>query len=232
MAAGRGNIQIDEANVTVLMEAGDIAGIAAASFDVKGPTGSLLIGVDQKSTCSLVFMESSPTLQTLSDLPIKSNAAYVRYADKLFYVNKAKNELLEIPIDKDSLKKFDTKLNPTKDAKTLHQNQLQDVRSITKHVHLTTALTSESIFRAASLSKAAFAYLVLKLIIANQFNEAKNGLGKFKFPFDLKTPLCKIIPDLASRFPAEDKERAEALTAQHVLSHQTGLPINERNGQS
>lgn len=80
-------------------------------------------------------------------------------------------------------------------------------------------VTEETTFGAASLSKPVFAYLVLKLIEAGEY------------PFNLDKPLCEILP-LDEAFPgliSEDmpEDYKKALTARMVLSHQTGLDINE-----
>ena len=57
------------------------------------------------------------------------------------------------------------------------------------------AVTSETTFGAASLSKPVFAYLILKLIELNKSELAKPKLGQFKYPFDLKTPLYTLFRD-------------------------------------
>jgi CubicO group peptidase (beta-lactamase class C family) len=86
-----------------------------------------------------------------------------------------------------------------------------------------------SAFGAASLSKPIFAYLVLKLITANNANTAKPGLGKFKAPFDLDTPLYEVYPALLNKFRKEDEGKAKSLTTRIVLSHMTGLPITHHD---
>ena len=66
-----------------------------------------------------------------------------------------------------------------------------------------------TIFDAASLSKPVFAYLVLQL--------ADDGL------IDLNAPISRVIPNYFAGDP-----RTASITANHVLSHRTGLP-NWRN---
>ncbi len=99
---------------------------------------------------------------------------------------------------------------------------------------LKTQLNKNSIFRAASLSKPVFAYLVLKLIADNKVNKAKEGVGKFTLPvnvkeFDLDTPLYLVYPEILAKFSENDRKKAELLTARNILSHQSGLPGNQRD---
>jgi CubicO group peptidase (beta-lactamase class C family) len=64
-----------------------------------------------------------------------------------------------------------------------------------------------TLFEAASMSKAVFAYAVLKL--------AERGV------LDLDAPLTKYTP---ARYVPDDTARLDAITARHVLMHATGLP--------
>jgi CubicO group peptidase (beta-lactamase class C family) len=74
-----------------------------------------------------------------------------------------------------------------------------------------TPVTTDTIFWACSLSKPVFAYLVIQLM--------QNGkLGK---DFTLDTPLYNIFDD-PKRF--NNDERRKLITARMVLSHQTGMP--------
>ena len=90
----------------------------------------------------------------------------------------------------------------------------------------------------ASLSKPVFAYLVLKLIEANETHSAEPNLGKFNAEFDLDTPLFTLFRDkngqaildadnpFLKKFDPDHQENAKRITAKMVLSHTTGLHIN------
>lgn len=68
------------------------------------------------------------------------------------------------------------------------------------------AVTPETVFEAASLTKPVVAYTVLRLVERGEL--------------DLDRPLWESLP-----YPRlEEEERARAITARHVLSHTTGLP--------
>lgn len=69
------------------------------------------------------------------------------------------------------------------------------------------AVTNDTIFEAASLSKPVVAYAVLKLVDA----------GKI----DLDVPLNKYLP---GNYDAGDDARINQITARHVLSHTSGFP--------
>jgi D-alanyl-D-alanine-carboxypeptidase/D-alanyl-D-alanine-endopeptidase len=71
-----------------------------------------------------------------------------------------------------------------------------------------------TVFRAASLSKPVFAYLVMKLVDRNLL--------------DLDTPLFRYVPKPVFTYPGYQDlrydRRYEVITARLVLSHQTGFP--------
>lgn len=89
------------------------------------------LGVDvYKNVCSLILTLSPPNKDTLSTLPVKSNTAYVRSGDQLFYINKRKNECIEFKIEKDKLKQLDEAMKPTNEARILAFDEYE-VGSIT-----------------------------------------------------------------------------------------------------
>jgi CubicO group peptidase (beta-lactamase class C family) len=70
------------------------------------------------------------------------------------------------------------------------------------------AVTAETVFEAASLSKPVFAYAVLKLVDAGRL--------------DLDAPLNKYLP--GNYDVAPDEARINQITARRVLTHTTGFP--------
>lgn len=78
----------------------------------------------------LILMQSPPTKETLNDLPTKSNTAYVRAGNQLFYVNKPEGICKEIKIEQNKLKQFDEKLSPTNEARTLSEDELKQISFI------------------------------------------------------------------------------------------------------
>jgi serine/threonine protein kinase len=94
--------------------------------------------------CGLVSMLLPPKKDGLDKLPISSNAAYIySYSNqRLFYVNKAKNELIEIPLDATRLDAFVEAMMPTYEGRILTENELKQVTSLTEHVHNNTSVMS------------------------------------------------------------------------------------------
>ncbi len=79
---------------------------------------------------------------------------------------------------------------------------------------VTTPVGSNTVFRAASLSKPVFAYLVMRLVDRKSI--------------DLDTPLFRYLPEPLFTYPRyrdlRDDRRFATITARWVLSHQTGFP--------
>ncbi len=175
---------------------------------------------------------SPPDSQHLNDLPLKTNTAYLRHNNQLYFVDKQKKECTLITEDPDQLREFDEKMRCASskpgEERELGAEELALITSITGHTRGETPIPiqDDTVFGAASLSKPVFAYLVLKLIELNKNNP--EGLGKFTLPpgvekFDLDTPLSKILPP-GDRYRAAHGE-PYALTTRLSLSHQSGLPI-------
>jgi CubicO group peptidase (beta-lactamase class C family) len=75
------------------------------------------------------------------------------------------------------------------------------------------AVTDDTVFEAASLSKPVFAYAVLKLVDEGKMN--------------LDTPLSKYLP---GPYDVKDDDRVNKITARFVLSHRTGFRNWRNNG--
>jgi CubicO group peptidase (beta-lactamase class C family) len=83
--------------------------------------------------CDLVSISTSPNKSTLDTLPIQSNSAYIRSSDRLFYVDKTNKICSELSISKATLESFDKELSPANEARTLSENELQKITSMTGH---------------------------------------------------------------------------------------------------
>lgn len=105
-----------------------------------------------KTGCDVVLMYMPPDVEyTPGDIPINSPAAYVRYNDQLFYVNKSSKphpecrELIDI-----DLAYFDSVAQATNDARGLTEAELIRIEEITGHKH---KITSHSYLQFAAFSK-------------------------------------------------------------------------------
>ena len=109
--------------------------------------------LNNANKCELISMPlPPPSTDTLARLPIK-NAAYVRSGDELFYVNKEKNEVTKIPIDKTIIKEFDEKMQPKSEvARSLSEDELKKI-----------------------------AFILFNERINNLTEEDKNSIGKIEF---------------------------------------------------
>jgi hypothetical protein len=86
--------------------------------------------------CSLLSISSPPQKEKLSSLPIKSNLGYLRVEGEnhqLFYINKEKKECTEIKIDGETLLLFDENMKPTKKARIVSKEELNDITLLTGH---------------------------------------------------------------------------------------------------
>lgn len=88
--------------------------------------------------CDVLCTELAPFINCLDALPIRSNAAYIRNDDDLYYVNKAKNtcERIDIPFPvHEKLQQFDEKFKPEKQARTLQPEELGIIAKLVGHQH-------------------------------------------------------------------------------------------------
>lgn len=206
-----------------VMEAADIAGISVATVDSQGKITSVSQGTINSTRCGLLQRSTAPTEEQYNNF---AKSFYIFTGTDLFYYNKSKNMLRKIDLDGSQLKQFSDSFKD-KNIDLLSDKELGEITRITNHVHSSPSddVTVETIFGAASLSKPVFAYLVLKLIEANNLDTAKPGLVKFSKKFNLHTPLHEVYPQLLFKFSAHDQDKAKKITAKMVLSHTTGLPI-------
>ncbi len=86
--------------------------------------------------CDLLLVELPPNINNLHELPIKSDAAYIRTPNSFFYINKAKNVCMEWKLSPEKLKAFDEEMKPTANAVTLEEEDLKTIKHITRHVHV------------------------------------------------------------------------------------------------
>src|SRR3990167_91496 len=98
----------------------------AAEKMVRASPHLMFINVKFKypNDCDLIQVPAL-LLEKLDDLPLRSNMAYVRSGDKLWYINKVTNTCLEIVLNPDMLAAFDTTMTPTNRTKTLSKNDLE-----------------------------------------------------------------------------------------------------------
>ncbi|WP_010655123.1 serine hydrolase domain-containing protein [Fluoribacter dumoffii] len=208
-----------------VMKKAGIPGISVVTVNHEGIISPPLVkGTVSSTQCGLLKMSVAKTIEEQSKF---YKSYYILTEEGLLYYNKSKDKLHKIELDEYQLEEVRQSFAKDEPIDILSDDQLSEITSITDHLHSSPSMevTPETVFGAASLSKPVFAYLVLKLIAANNANEAQPGLGKFNAQFDLKTPLYEVFPDILKKFRKEDEDKAKLLTAEMVLSHTTGLPI-------
>ncbi|HAU4159343.1 TPA: serine hydrolase [Legionella pneumophila] len=208
-----------------VMKKAGIPGISVATVNHEGIISTPLVkGTVSSTQCGLLKMSLAKVKEEQSKF---YKSYYILTEEGLLYYNKSKDKLHKIELDEYQLEEVRKSFAKDEQIDILSDDQLSEITSITDHLHSSPSMevTPETVFGAASLSKPVFAYLVLKLIAANNANEAQPGLGQFNAPFDLKTPLYQVFPEILKKFRKEDEDKAKLLTAEMVLSHTTGLPI-------
>ncbi len=96
------------------------------------------LNIDKK--CDLISMPLPPTENTLANLPIQSNAAYVQSGNQIFYVNKYLKKCIEIDLDwygdsDEVLRNFSNQMRPNNKVQLLSEEQLEKISLITNHTH-------------------------------------------------------------------------------------------------
>ncbi|CAM2771475.1 serine hydrolase domain-containing protein [Legionella worsleiensis] len=214
-----------EMKLEEVMKKSGIPGISVVTVNHEGIISPPLVkGTVSSTQCGLLKMSVAKTIEEQSKF---YKSYYILTEEGLLYYNKSKDKLHKLELDEYQLEELRESFAKDEQIDILSDDQLSEITSITDHLHSSPSMevTSETVFGAASLSKPVFAYLVLKLIAANNANEAQSGLGQFNAKFDLKTPLYEVFPDILKKFRKEDEDKAKLLTAEMVLSHTTGLPI-------
>ncbi|HHF0525647.1 TPA: serine hydrolase domain-containing protein [Legionella anisa] len=214
-----------EMKLEEVMKKSGIPGISVVTVNHEGIISPPLVkGTVSSTQCGLLKMSVAKTIEEQSKF---YKSYYILTEEGVLYYNKSKDKFHKLELDEYQLEEFRKSFAKDEQIDILSDDQLSEITSITDHLHSSPSMevTPETVFGAASLSKPVFAYLVLKLIAANNANEAQSGLGKFNAKFDLKTPLYEVFPDILKKFRKEDEDKAKLLTAEMVLSHTTGLPI-------
>lgn len=100
-----------------------------------GPTEATVCVTDNTfdNRCCLVALSSNPTLELLENLPVPST--YIRFTNKLFYLNRRMSKIEEITLQRTQLTRFDEQLLPTEQIKVLAKNDLEKIKTITGHSH-------------------------------------------------------------------------------------------------
>lgn len=93
------------------------------------------------TACSLVHSKFEPQVDTIDTLQLPTEAAYVRYKNQLYYVNRFELSVTEIEVSPNVLKELDAKLSfhlLTDDnaLRSLQDNELELIAQLTNHVHL------------------------------------------------------------------------------------------------
>ena len=91
--------------------------------------------VNLGTPCELLQVSSPVTKDKLNNLPINKKTAYVRYANQLFYVDKANKECTEITLDQAVLELFDGEFRPTTNSQILSVDQQKNITILTGHIH-------------------------------------------------------------------------------------------------
>ena len=100
--------------------------------------------VNLGAPCDVIRVAMLPTPDNLDRIQLSKisdeydeycKTAYVRYADKLFYIDKTNKTCTEIPVDAAKIKQFDQDMKPKEVAQRLTEEQLKRITELTGHIH-------------------------------------------------------------------------------------------------
>ena len=104
--------------------------------------------INRQNQCDLVSVSILPNKDNLDDLQINSDAAYVQLkyesVNRLFYIRKSTKECVEITLTLKTLKRFDSQMQASTQAKTLTEADLKNIKSITGHAHQVKAINAHT----------------------------------------------------------------------------------------
>lgn len=215
------SLNVDE--IIAIMNEANIHGVSVAILAEDNVT-PVALGT---SECGLYRAGAPPLEDTLSQF---DGSRYFLTPKGMYYFDKSTNQLEDLKIDEEQHRKLtdcfskDKTYIQYKGIPCLPQEKLNEITAITNHAHHAVKIETNTPFRAASLSKPLFSYLVLKLIEEHNTIKKKLGLSNF----NLDTPLYEILPgfDVCG-------EQAKKITVGMVLSHQTGVSnSSQENGEA
>lgn len=122
--------------------------------------------------CDLISVTSEPNQDNLQKIPTKTNLAYVRFKNNLYFINKEEKTCIEINSPA-QLVDFDKALLPTQKTKTLTIIDLKLITSLTKHNAGWCYDNTVSPAELASITQA-FRSQVRYMVAVKEFNKKEN----------------------------------------------------------
>lgn len=95
-----------------------------------------------KIGCTLMRVFALPDKKSLIKLGMtesiisQADSAYLRFEDRLFYLNRSHSLLEEVKLTPELLESFDQRLRPNVESRRLSQDELKTITAITGHAHL------------------------------------------------------------------------------------------------
>lgn len=161
--------------LTVMMNNANISGVSIATLE-KNNISAQTLGI---SECGLHTLDKPPSQESLRQF---DSSCYFITPQAWFYFDKAANQLNDLNINKEQHKQLTDFFLSNKDfalrkhIPALSNAEFEKITEITNHTHQAVKIDSQTQFRAASLSKPLFSYLILRLIEENNRKKAALGL--------------------------------------------------------